>query len=132
MMPQNIHSTFNQIWCNHTFTHALAVASGINRYPLPHDAIAWQHQATSGNHLIVLDTLWGKTQYRDIYEWREYLSSLENQWFIPLLEAMKKRIISQLTITVLNEDGIKNFIMTHNSLWKFWARTKSLSSYGQN
>jgi hypothetical protein len=132
MMPQNIRSTFNQIWCDHPFTHALAVASGANRHPLPPDAKAWQHQAIPGNHLIVLDSLWGRTQYRNIYEWREYLSSLENNWFIPLLEAMKKRIISQLTITVLNESGIKNFIMTPNNLWKFWARAKSLSSYGQN
>ncbi|SDY72088.1 hypothetical protein [Nitrosomonas sp. Nm33] len=132
MMPQNICSTFNQIWCDHTFTHALAVASGIASNPLPHDATMWQRQAKPGNHLVVLDTLWGKTQYRNIYEWRECLSSFEQRWFIPLLEAMKKRVISQLTITVLNEDSTRNFIMSHNSLWKFWARAKSLSSYGLN
>lgn len=131
VMPQSIRSVFNQVWCNHAFTHALATASGITSRPLPHDATVWQQSTEQGNHLVTLDTLWGKTQYNNIYEWRECLSMLDRNWFSPLLEAIKKGKISQLTITALNENCIKNFVMTPHSLWKFWTRTKPLSGYAK-
>jgi hypothetical protein len=131
IMPQVIRSTFNQVWCDHAFAHALAVASGIAHYPLPHDATVWQHSTGPNNQLVILDALWGKTQYKNIYEWRQSLSSLEHSWFTPLLEAMRQGKISQLTITALNENHIRNFVMTPSSLWKFWVRTKSLSNYAK-
>jgi hypothetical protein len=132
VMPQPIHSNYDQVWSDHPFAQALAIASGITHAPLPHDAIAWQRQAKPGNHLVVLDTLWGKTQYKNIYEWRQCLDALENSWFTPLLDTIKKGKMTQLTITALNENYVKNYTVTPNGLWKFWARKKPLSNYAKN
>ena len=132
VMPQCIRSSYDQVWCDHPFTQALSVASGITHHRLPHDATVWQQSARPGNHLVVLDTLWGNTQYKNIYEWRQSLGALENNWFTPLFAAMKNGNIAQLTITTLNDKSIKNFVMTQRSLWKFWIRARPLSNYAKN
>lgn len=132
VMPQHIRSNYDQVWSDHAFAQALATASGIMHAPLPHDVTAWQRLAKPGNHLVVLDALWGKAQYKNIYEWRQGLDRLESSWFTPLFAAMKKGKITQLTITALNDNHVKNFVMTHNNLWKFWARKEPLSSYAKS
>lgn len=131
VMPERICSSFSHIWSDHAFAHALAIASGTAHDQLPQHATAWQQSSQPGNHLIILDALGGKIQYKNMYEWRKCLSSLEHSWFAPLLEALKKGKISQLKITALSESGTRDFVMTPASLWKFWARTKSLSSYAK-
>lgn len=131
VMPRIMRSAYNQVWSDNTFAHALAVASGVTHCPLPQGATVWQQAVEPDNHLVILDTLWGKALYRNIYEWRKCLCALEHDWFTPLLEAVKQGKITQLTITALNDHHMKNFVMTQRSSWKFWVRTKPLSSYAK-
>lgn len=128
-IPQSAESPYTQVWSNDDLPRSLALASDAQYGKLPSDAAIWQQRATHGNHLIVLDTLYGKSIYKDAYGWRENLKKLEQNWFAPLCLALQKKNINQLTITAINENDSLNFAIKRANLWKFWLTTKPLSSY---
>ncbi|MCH9639237.1 MAG: phosphoglycerate mutase [Betaproteobacteria bacterium] len=130
--PQSIKSPYTKIWCNNEITRALSLASGTEHGQLPLDATSWQQHKISGNHLLMLDILHGKAQYRDAYSWRENLLELEKNWFAPLYAALKQGDINMLTITALNETGTWDFSITRTNLWKFWLPRKPLLAYATN
>jgi len=130
--PQSIKSPYTKIWSNNELTRALSLASGTEHSKLPLDATSLQYLNISGNHLLMLDTLLGKAQYRDAYSWRENLTELEKNWFAPLYAALKQGHINTLTITALNETGAWDFSITRTNLWKFWLPAKPLLAYATN
>lgn len=129
IMPKSINSIYHKIWSNNLLSHALALASDTKHEELPLDLKKWQTTAPSGNHLIVLDTLWRKTQYNNAYGWREDFKNLEENWFSPLYVALQKGKINKLTLTSLNTNSTRNFTITRKNLWKFWCVKKPLSIY---
>ncbi|SFP62621.1 hypothetical protein SAMN05216419_101014 [Nitrosomonas cryotolerans] len=128
-MPKKVTSNYNQIWSHDAFPRALAQASHTQHAELPPNASTWQQLATPGNHLVVLNSLLEKANYRNAYSWRENLKELERNWFTPLHQALQKGTIDQLTITSMNENSTLNFTVTRASLWKFWRPIKSLMTY---
>ena len=129
IMPQSVTSTYTQIWSNDMFPRALALASGTQYFNLPANANIWRKTVNHGNHLIVFNTLWEKTQYNNMYGWHEALIALEQKWLVPLHAALKENQISQLTLTAIEKNSVKNFTVTQRNLWKFWNRIKPFSSY---
>jgi hypothetical protein len=127
--PQSIESLYTKIWTNNGLARALSLASGTQHSQLPLDATSWQRLNSSGNHLLILDSLLGKSQYRDAYSWRENLKELEKNWFTPLYTALKQGNINMLTITALNETGAWDFSITRSNLWRFWLPTKPFLAY---
>ncbi len=111
--------------------NALALASGTNHSKLPADADEWLMTRPAGDHLVVLDSLRGKAQYRNAYGWRETLKTMEQNWFAPLHTALKEGKINQLSITALNEASPRDFSLTRSDLWKFWRITKPLSIHSK-
>ncbi len=128
-MPEKVISHYNQVWSHDAFPRALAQASHTQQAELPSSAATWQQSATSGNHLVVLNTLLEKANYKNAYSWRENLKELEQNWFKPLHQALQKGKIDQLTITAMNENSTLNFTITRGSLWKFWRPIKPLATY---
>ena len=128
-MPQSATSAYTQIWSNDMLPRALALLSGTQHTNLPANAEIWQETAKDGNHLIVLDTLWRKTQYNNVYGWREDLKAFEQNWFAPLYNALKKGQITQLTLTAIEKNIVKDFTVTPKDLWKFWNMAKPFSCY---
>lgn len=126
-MPQSIQSPFTHVWSNDEFSHALALASNTEYSKLPANADQWLMTQPQGNHLIVLDSLRGKAKYRNAYGWREALTEMERDWFLPLYTGLKAGKINQLTITALSESSAQDFMLTYSDLWKFWRTTKPLS-----
>ena len=128
-MPQLIHAPYTHIWSNNDLLHALALSCNINYSQLPIHADEWLRANTPGNHLIVLDMLREKAKYRNAFDWRETLNSLEKNWFLPLYNALKKGDINQLAITGLSEISSQTFVAKRSSLWKFWRMAKLLPFY---
>lgn len=128
IMPTVECNVYTKAWSNEVLTRALALASHTDFSALPPAANTWLQSAGSGNHLVVLDSLNGKARYGDAYGWRESLKQLEQNWFVPLLAALKQDRISQLTITAIGERDSKNFSVSRGDLWKFW-RTASIEGY---
>jgi len=130
-MPQSVRSPYTHVWSNDDFPRALALANGTSHSKLPADADEWLMTQPNGDHLVVLDSLRGKAQYRNAYGWRETLKDMEQSWFSPLNAALKAGKINQLTITALNETSSRNFSLTRSDLWKFWRITKPLSIHSK-
>jgi hypothetical protein len=128
-MPQSIGSPYTHVWSNAVLPKSLALATTTNHADLPPTAAAWQHAATTGNHLVILDTLSGKAQYGDAYGWRESLNKFELEWFGPLLTALKQGELEKLTLTTVGERSIKSFSITSYDLWRFWRAARPLATY---
>ena len=128
-MPQSLNCPYTQVWSNAVLPRSLALACATDHAALPSTATAWCQSAAAGNHLVMLNMLHTKTQCDDAYGWRESLKKLEQDWFAPLLAALKQGKLEQLTLTVISERGDKNFTMTRDDLWKFWRAVKPLATY---
>ncbi len=128
-MPQSAASSYTLIWSNDMLPRALALASETPHANLPANAKIWQENAKHGNHLIVLDALWRKSQYNNVNGWLEDLIAFEQNWFAPLYTALQKGQINQLTFTAMENDTVKEFTIKRKNLWRFWNLTKSFSSY---
>ncbi len=128
-MPRSLNCPYTQVWSNAALPRSLALACATEHAELPSTATAWYQSATTGNHLAILDMLQEKTQYDNAYGWRESLKKLEQDWFAPLLAALKQGKLDQLTLTVISEHGDKNFTITRDDLWKFWRTAKPLAAY---
>ena len=128
--PLEVHTSYTCIWGNHVLIHALTAMGKVACYDLPEiaDKIL-NYDDNSGDQLIVLDNLQKYACYRDAYNWRNELMKMEQNWFYPLLQALKKRQIHQLKLTVVNENSTRDFVLTYSSLWKFWATVHPLGGY---
>ncbi|MEK7778515.1 MAG: phosphoglycerate mutase [Pseudomonadota bacterium] len=128
VMPQvKIESIFSHVWGNHEFLRALAFYSNAVWKGVPINGEDFLQNITIGDHLIVLDSLYGRAQYRDAYGWRESLKKMEIDWFTPLCRALEAKKISQLTLTALGSGATQSFCVTANDLWKFWRKMKSMA-----
>lgn len=129
VMPNSIISPYIKVWSNDIFPRSLAIACGTSHAELPVSLDVWRYSSISGKHFVFLDSLYGKSKYGDVYGWRESIKELEQQWFVPLLNMLKKSILNQLTITTINKGNIINFSISRNSLYKFWHISRPLSAY---
>lgn len=131
IQPSRVHSIYDSVWGNNLFAQALAGMENIVYRPLPKDAsVLFGHSADADRQLIVLDSLRNYTHYRDAYSWRNELIALEQNWFAPLHQALKKKRIRQLRLTTVNENITRDFVVTPGDLWKFWVSVRPLSVYG--
>lgn len=105
-----------------TLHQALARASGSEAQPVPYHfrdlpvAAAW----------VVLDALEAPAQFRDAWGWREALQRLEQDWFAPLLAALKAGQFTSLTLSCDGEAGFE-LQLNRRQLWKFWQAGTPLS-----
>lgn len=129
MRPESMLAPYPEIWSNHPFTQALSKASGAVGCNLPANAGEWLGEARSSEQMIVLDHLQKYACYKDAYAWRNDLVKLEQEWFVPLLQALKAKQIKRLELTAIDEHAVRRFTLTPNSLWKFWATGQPLQSY---
>ena len=129
MKPESIVAPCPEIWGNHPFAQALSQASGVVGRHLPANAAEWLGEARSGDQMIVLDHLQKYACYKDAYAWRNELVRLEQQWLMPLLQALKAKQIKRLVLTAIDDQAARRFTLTPNSLWKFWSTGRPLQSY---
>ncbi|QEL55199.1 hypothetical protein [Chromobacterium paludis] len=71
--------------------------------------------------VLLADALQAAAQYRDAWGWREGLERMERDWFAPLLLALRRGRLAQLTLIA---PGPAGFVLTVKpaDLWKFWKR----------
>ncbi|MBK7363849.1 MAG: phosphoglycerate mutase [Nitrosomonas sp.] len=131
VMPKQFCCNFDQIWSNSLLTQALANLSKSPHHQLPLDTNKWLQSINKGKHLVVIDFLQEKAQYKIFNEWHDCIHQLEQKWFFPLLIAIKRNQIKQLTISTFSQDLIKQFQLTPRGLWKFWSFNKTFSTFHQ-
>jgi hypothetical protein len=129
IMPESLISPYSHVWSNDVLSGCLALASNTHQASLPPNAAMWRQSTTSGDHLVVLDSLHGKAQYRDPYGWRESLKQLDHNWFDPLWAMLRGGEVDQVTLTSLENKKARNFIVRRSDLRKFWRRPKPIATY---
>ncbi len=83
-------------------------------------------QAFAADGIMLLDALTRAGQVGDAYGWREALRALEQDWYVPLLSALRRlgpsglRLLDPISGQVLH-------LHPHDA-WKFWRRSRSLVS----
>jgi len=118
----------DQAWSNDALASGLAMAGNIPHQTLPANADAWLNMAQAGSHLLVLDSLRPAARYGTPHAWRERLAQLEQQWFAPLEQALRKGAI-QLTLHAPTPHGTLSFNASRGSLWQLWRRQRPLIHY---
>jgi hypothetical protein len=79
--------------------------------------------------LIIINMLHNIMVYGDVVKWRDAQEQLDADYFAPLLAALKSGAIDTLTIIDPKSYKPREFIITKNSLRKFWRRAKPLGTY---
>jgi hypothetical protein len=106
----------------------LAKLAGMRHRPPGASAGAWLERAPEdGRHLLVLDSLRGASALGDADALAARLQALEENWFAPLLAALRAGRIGMLSIHV--PDVGASFETVRGDLHRFWRRPKPLSMY---
>jgi len=118
--PVRVAKPFAHVWSDCTLARGLAAASGAALHSLPQDVKSWLECAKSGSHLLVWETQPASS---------DLISSLEANWFAPLLRALKAGHPRRVTLSFPLSGGVHQFELTRGSLWRIWRPRKSLSAY---
>jgi hypothetical protein len=110
-------SGWQHVWCADPVVKGLARLNGIGYSPPPADATAWLREAVGDRHLLCLDDLRQAVAYGDAESWYTQSERLEQVWFAPLLVALRRGRLRELTL--YPDDGRK-YRVTRWDLWKFW------------
>jgi hypothetical protein len=76
--------------------------------------------------LVVLDELRSPVLYRDPSAWARSIQRLEDDWFAPLLDALKKRRLESATLFT---DIGTSFRITSRAARRWWRFKKPFSIY---
>lgn len=127
-LPLDSGRPFDQVWANDALASGLAMASKVPHQALPAHADNWLNMAQTGTHLLVLDSLRPAACYGTPHAWQERLEQLEQQWFAPLEQALRKGA-TELTLHAPTPYGTLSFTVSRSSLWKLWHRQRPLIHY---
>jgi hypothetical protein len=105
----------------------MARAGGFESDIAPHTFAAWLDLCDGRDGWVLLDRVLGAAQYRDVWGWREAVAELEQDWFAPLLQALRSGRIRHLTLLSHGDNGIRADIRRPD-LFRFWRRGCALSS----
>jgi hypothetical protein len=118
VLPASVRGGFARIWGDDPLARGLARAAGLSWAALPEHAGQWLAQATEGEHLVVLDPLPASES--------NPLENLERNWFVPMLQALRERQLSRVTLLVESGDATVRFELRAGDLWRFWRRMPAL------
>jgi hypothetical protein len=102
---------------------ALGVFCNAHVLPLP-GQLDTQLLETGG--MMLLDHLARAGLYGDVYGWREALRELEQDWFVPLLGALRK--LGPHGLRLIDPVNGKALLLHASDAWKFWRRPQDLAS----
>ncbi len=120
-LPQISSTRFAQVWSNGALEQGLAKHCALPCAPSPIDATAWLTQAAlPGEHLVVVEPVSGLEKESTTIE------SLNQNWFAPLLAALKARELTSLHLYAGNGSV---FQATPRSVAHWWKRPRSLLAY---
>lgn len=115
-----------QCWSNNPVAQGLAKLKKLPRVDLPVDGDTWLKQAiTRGNHLLVMDNLNIPVSVLEPYSWWQDLVQINHRWLQPLLDALQRGEIAQLTL----ETGVgSRYELTPSLAKRWWQRVRPLNN----
>lgn len=124
---------FHAVWSNDAFARGLGQSAGLHAAPIGDTAPQWLESALrlgpDRHHLIMLDQLLLPARHGDLAQWRTRLAALEQDWFSPLLGALRKRRVTALSLIAFGSERCLQFDVTRSTLFRFWRGSASLAEY---
>jgi len=124
-LPAIQDSSWSRIWSNDVVGRALARIAGIPCLPVPETANQWLSETSGGGELLVLDKGRYISRFEESRTWLQLLGELDEQWFAPLLAALKKSELERLEIY---SGGNRLFQLTPRTLWRFWRHRPDIAT----
>jgi hypothetical protein len=115
------HSTAMPVYTQNTEAQALGAFCSARVQALPARLDA---RLLETDGIILLDTLTTAGQIGDAYGWREALRELEQDWFVPLREMLRK--IGPQGLRLMDPVSGKALHLQPSDAWKVWRRPRSL------
>ena len=124
-LPKIIDRQWSFIISDEMLAKGLSMIAATPFDELPDNYADIKNTDSSYSGLIVINAFQKFSHYHDLEGWFEALMFYESNWFLPLLNALKRRKLDQLTIRT----DIRSICMDKGSRYKIWKKRKSMSSY---
>lgn len=125
-LPKIPARQWSALFSDEAVSRGLAMLSGTPFTELPEMADTIINADNSDSDILVLMTdMLAYSRYTDVSAWRTSIEKIEQDWFEPLLAALRDGMIKQLTIFTNNEQ----FTIKKSTLLKLWRTSKSLLTY---
>ncbi len=122
-LPAPGPAAWRGLWSGEPLSLALARLAQVPARPCPDGFEAWQLQASTGDHLLVLD---GLRRDESAAEREAALEVLERQWFAPLIRSVRSGALAGARLLT---DDSRQFLLTRALARRWWRRRRPLSDY---
>lgn len=85
------------------------------------DLLAQAPAVEQARGLLNIDSLLEPAMSGDWACWLDQFHAMENDWFVPLLAALRENKLSQLTLTLSHNTALSSFAVSKSALRKFWC-----------
>ncbi len=119
-----MQSEYDKIYSNDSFAGELAQSVGTPVHPVA-QKFDPSLIAGSGQHLLALNNLLAHSQYDDYSGWQANMERLCVDWFSPLLDAVKRKQLSRVSLYPCNGAC---YVLKPGYQRRFWRRMKPLLS----
>ena len=127
-LPSSAQAPWQSVSADDPVALGLARLSGARRAGTGAGASEWlAHAPEDGRHLVVLDALRAPRAFGDEAALARAVHGLEEDWFAPLLGALKAGRIGMVTLHA--PDAGLAFETVRGDLRRFWRRPRALSAY---
>jgi hypothetical protein len=115
---------FERIWADEPVLRGLAVRAGISCETPPA-----RFTIASGRVLARLDHLSGSLATFDAMSWREALATMERDWLVPALAALRSGRCGHLTLIATGHGRAMALAVARRDLWRFWRPSVTLANW---
>ena len=126
VVPRLKKPGYESVISNSALAAQLAKKSAIDLQPLAWSSI----QSRPGKVLVTIESCADFGCDGDLDGWRRELERLDQDWLLPLSQALRRGVIQRLRLYLPGEDFVQSFEITRrNQLLRFWRTAKPLASY---
>ncbi|MDE3209105.1 MAG: hypothetical protein KGL58_09745, partial [Pseudomonadota bacterium] len=118
-LPAIHEQPWKRILSQNPLAAGLVQLSGGEHIMLPPNAGAWLNEIQNGD-MLILDKSLPDGYSSGEPEWKEAITALETNWFIPLLEALKSSRLDRIHLHLPAENRVLHLEIQQSDLWKFW------------
>lgn len=118
-LPDPPAQRWAHVWSDDPLAQGLARLADTPQTNVPATGTDWLALLTPGEHFLTLSAPRGE-------DWSAWLSHLEQVWFMPLFNALKKRQVDMLALYPGDE---RVFVVTDSSVRHWWRRRRNWQSF---
>ena len=109
------------LYANAPEAFALGKYGNASVFPIP---AKLEKSLIQRENVIQLDALTPAGLCGDAYAWREAIRSMEQDWFVPLLAAL--RTLDSIGVHLSDPVNGKSLFLKRTDIWKIWRRSRTL------